>query len=192
MMLTQSSLEQQKELDSFLDMISPSLRLEVTRHIFGEAIAKNEVLSGNADLIEFVVYKLNTLLYLPEDHICKQGDIGTKLYFLAKGECAVWVRDELKKDRQIGLLKRGQLFGEVALIKKCRRTATVKSLNYCTCASLDAEQFAELKECFPDAVSKLAMYVDIFKAFRQTSKYKDRWKLFLMVYFHPNSAENPS
>ena len=158
MMLTQSSLDQQKELDSFLDMLSPSLRLEVTRHIFGEAIASNEVLSGNADLIEFVVYKLNTLLYLPEDSICKQGDVGTQLYFLAKGNCAVWVRDELKKDRHVKYLKKGQLFGEVALIKKCRRTATIKSLNYCTCAALNVEQFAELKASFPDAVNKLEMY----------------------------------
>ena len=144
MMFTQSSLDQQKELDAFLDMISPSLRLEVTRHIFGEAIANNDVLRGKADLIEFIVYKLTTLLYLPEDTICKQGDIGAQLFFLAKGECEVWVRDELKKDRRVKLLRRGQLFGEVALIKKCRRTATVKSLNYCTCAALDAEHFVEL------------------------------------------------
>ena len=170
MMYTQSTLDHQKELDAFLDMISPSLRLEVTRHIFSEAIMKNEVLRDNTELIEFVVPKLVTLLYLPEDQICTQGDAGTQLFFLAKGECEVWVRDELKKDRRVKELKRGQLFGEVALLKNCRRTATVKSMNYCTCAALETDNFKELRANFPDAVHKLE---------RNTRKYQDRWKLFL-------------
>jgi hypothetical protein len=48
-------------------MISPSLRLEVTQHIFLNAIAKNDIFRGSKDIIEFVVHNIITLLYLPED-----------------------------------------------------------------------------------------------------------------------------
>ena len=137
MMFTQASLDHQNELDLFLDMISPSLRIEVARQIFSDAIMKNEVLNRNPSLIEFLVPKLITLLYLPEDPICQQGEIGTQLFFLARGECEVWIRDENKLDHKIKMLMRGQLFGEVALIKNCRRTATVKSSTYVTCAALE-------------------------------------------------------
>jgi hypothetical protein len=35
---TQSTLDQQKEFDSFLKLLSPSLKNEVTKHIFKESI----------------------------------------------------------------------------------------------------------------------------------------------------------
>ena len=145
MLYTQSTLDTQKELDAFLDMISPSLSLQVSKHIFSEAIMHNEIFLGNAELTEFIVPKLVTLLYLPEDQICRQGEIGVSLFFLAKGECEVWVKDEHKKERWVRHIKKGTLFGEVALLKHCRRTATVKSRNYCTCAALELKKFRELK-----------------------------------------------
>ena len=59
------------------------------------------------------------------------------MYFIAKGECSVSVRDsnkvEQKNQKQ---LKEGSHFGEIAMIYKCRRTATVSSLNYNTMAIL--------------------------------------------------------
>lgn len=51
----------------FLNMISPSLRLEVTQHIFLNAIEKNDIFKGSSDIIDYVVHNIVTLLYLPED-----------------------------------------------------------------------------------------------------------------------------
>ena len=47
MLSTQNNLDIQNELDSFMKIISPSLRNKVTRHIFINAIQNNPVLSGN-------------------------------------------------------------------------------------------------------------------------------------------------
>ena len=41
MLSTQSNLDNQKELDQFLTLISPSLRLSVTQHIFLNSIQSN-------------------------------------------------------------------------------------------------------------------------------------------------------
>ena len=88
MLYTQSTLDHQRELDSFLSTISPSLRLDVIRYIFANSIKGNKVFRlQNEGLIDFMIHKLITLLYLPEDCIIKQGDIGLHLFFIAKGEC---------------------------------------------------------------------------------------------------------
>ena len=73
MMYTQSNLDNQKELDLFLNMISPSLRLMVTQHIFMNAIEKNHIFKGNQEITDFVVHNIVTLLFLPEDGIIRQG-----------------------------------------------------------------------------------------------------------------------
>jgi len=98
MMSTQDSLDNQKELDSFMMMISPSLRNKVTKYIFLDAIASNPVLSGSQKVIDFLINDVSTLLYMPEDRIVAQGEQGDSLFLIAKGECSVWVIDHLRNN----------------------------------------------------------------------------------------------
>lgn len=116
-MSTQSTLDHQQEMDSFLKMISPSLRLEVTKHIFSMIVVKNPLFENNNDLIDYLVKYLNTLLFLPEDNIIKQGDVADNLYFLARGELLVFIYDENNEERYVNTLKIGAYFGEVGIIK---------------------------------------------------------------------------
>jgi len=44
MMSTHNNLDTQKELDYFMQMISPSLRNKVTKHIFINSISRNPIL----------------------------------------------------------------------------------------------------------------------------------------------------
>jgi CRP-like cAMP-binding protein len=66
------------------------------------------------------------------------------LLFLTRGECSVWVIDENKRERHVKNLKIGSLFGELALLKNCKRTATVISKNYSTCGAINSSAFFEL------------------------------------------------
>lgn len=129
---TESTLDQQKEFDLFLSMLSPSLKIEVTKHIFHNAILSNSVFEGKNEIIDHILYDLETSLFFPENEICRQGTQGSQLYFLAKGECDVFVNDENQMVRYIKTMQFGDYFGEVALLKNCSRTATVKSKNYST------------------------------------------------------------
>lgn len=52
-----------------MTMISPSLRTQVTKYIFINAISTNPILSGSQDLIDFLINDVTTLLYVPEDII---------------------------------------------------------------------------------------------------------------------------
>lgn len=104
---TQTTLDQQKEFDSFMNILSPSLKREVTRHIFLECVLNNEIFEGKADIIDIILHDLTTLLFFPEDEICRQGTVGMalfynsflgdQLFFLAKGDCDVFINDENSK-----------------------------------------------------------------------------------------------
>jgi CRP-like cAMP-binding protein len=169
-MSTQSTLDHQQEMDAFLKMISPSLRLEVTKHIFSMIVIKNPLFENNEDLIDYLVRYLNTLLYLPEDIIIKQGETPDNLYFLARGEVMVYIYDENDDERYVTSLKLGSYFGEVGIIKECRRTSTIKSKNYTTCAALSLVNFKDFKNRYPEIVRKMN---------DEMIKYQDRWKKFL-------------
>ena len=60
------------------------------------------------------------------------------MFFLAKGDCDVYVMDENKENKLVTILQPGHHFGEVALIYNILRTATVRALNYSTIAELQS------------------------------------------------------
>ena len=63
----------------------------------------------------------------------------------------------------------GDYFGEIALLTHTTRTATVKSSNYCTMASLSKEVFYDLCNRFTDIFLKLKL---------KGIQYNDQWKRF--------------
>ena len=66
---TQTTLDQQKEFDDFLKLLSPSLRSEVTKHIFQESIICNPIFEERVEIIDIILYDLHAVLFLPEDDI---------------------------------------------------------------------------------------------------------------------------
>lgn len=71
------------------------------------------------------------------------------MFFLAYGQCEVLVKDHNKKELFIKDLYPGMMFGEVALLYKTKRTASVKSKDRCTVGALDQECFEEMCQLFP-------------------------------------------
>lgn len=57
--------------------------------------------------------------------VVRQGDRGDKFYIIRGGTVIVTKRDGDEPDRQVGQLKRGEYFGEQALLHEDRRLATV-------------------------------------------------------------------
>jgi hypothetical protein len=74
LLYTQSNRDQQRELESFREMISPSLQMEVTRYIFIDIIRMNPILQDSPKkMVDYVLQNIGTILFLPEDYIMKQG-----------------------------------------------------------------------------------------------------------------------
>lgn len=80
-------------------------------------------------LSEDVLHKLGDLLkrefYATSSTIIRQGDQGDKFYIIRGGSVTVTKRMNDGDVRIVGMLKRGDYFGEQALINKARRMASI-------------------------------------------------------------------
>ena len=76
----------------------------------------------------------------PDTTIVRRGDPPDAMYFIASGEAEV----DLKPDPL--RLREGDFFGELALLRDTRRTATVRTVTQCRLLVLDRDDFKELLE----------------------------------------------
>lgn len=51
-----------------------------------------------------------------------------------KGEASILLKTDKKNNETVTSIKDGTIFGEIALLTKLKRTATVKSIDYTGCA----------------------------------------------------------
>ena len=172
-----SSQDNQRELDLFLTSLSPSIKNQVLINQFSNIISNTEVFNNDLALIEKLVSKLQILMYFPEDDIIKQGEEGMNLYFLERGHVLVYQVDQIntKERRFISELKVGSMFGEIALVFECKRTANVISRNFSTCSAIDREEFNEVMQQYPSVLQKIKQSI--------SEKYKDKIRSYLTVRF---------
>lgn len=86
-------------MEEFLTMVSPSLRVQIVRHMSEKVFATNKYLfKGNKDIQNSLYRYLEVKNFMPESEIISEGDAAENLYFLSKGDCEVLIKDELKKD----------------------------------------------------------------------------------------------
>jgi len=133
---TQNTQDHQSELKIFMETLSPSLKQKVIASIFQDVIATNTIFCKHISVINQILGNLETCLFLPENKIIAQGQEGNWLYFIAHGEWDVTVMTEKQKEIHVSTIGEGGYFGEVALLKKWKRTASVISKNYTTIARL--------------------------------------------------------
>ena len=73
------------------------------------------------------------------------------MYFLSKGDCVVNIKNVDGTDSNTKtLLTEGDHFGEMAMIYRCKRTASVISRNYNTMSRISFLQYREIVNEFPD------------------------------------------
>ena len=168
---TRTSSDHQQELDKFLSMLSPSLRQQVSKHIFYDAINQNPIFSDHKEIVNYMLNDLVIKLYLPEDEIIRQFEIADDFYFVSKGECDVYVTDANKIECYTNTIKCGGYFGEVALLRNCKRTASVFSKNYSTLAKLSKTSFANLWLRYPFVVESMEQRIH--------EEYNDKWRKFM-------------
>ena len=95
---------------------------------------------------EILVY-LKPCLFAPGDSICTHGDIGDEMFFINKGAVEVLSKD----GRHVyATIKEGGFFGEIALLLKQPRNATIRAVGYCDLYSLNKASFDRVIADYPD------------------------------------------
>lgn len=96
--------------------------------------------------------------YAADELVVRQGDPGDKLYTISRGQLDVLVNGS-EGQRRIGVLQRGDYFGEMALLTGASRNATIRTTIPTQLYSLAAADFEALMEQMPEvreAVSETA------------------------------------
>lgn len=84
--------------------------------------------------------------------IVRQGTHGTSAFLIKKGTVEVYREDAEGNKQVLAQLKENDLFGEMALISACERTASVIALEDCEVAVLTREKFLALPDSSPAVV----------------------------------------
>ena len=94
---------------------------------------------------------------VPADRLLvRQGELGDRFYVVVNGTVDVTRAEPGEPERRLAVLGRGDVFGEIALIRDQPRNASVRTLTPCLLLTLDREPFLELLESRP----RLREYVE--------------------------------
>lgn len=105
--------------------------------------------------------------YYDGDVIFNEGDRGICFYIIVDGTAKV-VKKRNNNEIVLSILKKGDFFGELALIDGNMRSASVESLENLTCVSISNDGF---KKVFNNSVSTLRVLEMLSQRLRKTNEY---------------------
>ncbi|XP_059403504.1 potassium/sodium hyperpolarization-activated cyclic nucleotide-gated channel 3-like [Carassius carassius] len=131
--------------DNILGELSEPLKEEIVSFNCRSLVA-NMPLFANADpnFVTAVLTKLKFEVFQPHDFIIREGTVGRKMYFIQHGRVSVLTRGNKETK-----LSDGSYFGEICLLTRGRRTASVRADTYCRLYSLSVDSFNEVLEEHP-------------------------------------------
>ncbi|XP_067850480.1 potassium/sodium hyperpolarization-activated cyclic nucleotide-gated channel 1-like [Heptranchias perlo] len=131
--------------DNILEELNDPLREEIVNFNCRKLVATMP-LFANADpsFVTSMLSKLRFEVFQPGNYIVREGTIGKKMYFIQHGVATV-----ITKSSKEMKLSDGSYFGEICLLTKGRRTASVKADTYCRLYSLSVDHFNEVLEQYP-------------------------------------------
>ncbi|XP_053743551.1 potassium/sodium hyperpolarization-activated cyclic nucleotide-gated channel 3 isoform X2 [Synchiropus splendidus] len=131
--------------ENILGELSEPLKEEIVSFNCRSLVA-NMPLFANADpnFVTAVLTKLRFEVFQPSDFIIREGTVGRKMYFIQHGRVSVLTRGNKETK-----LCDGSYFGEICLLTRGRRTASVRADTYCRLYSLSVDSFNEVLEEHP-------------------------------------------
>ncbi|CAG5099682.1 Oidioi.mRNA.OKI2018_I69.XSR.g16633.t1.cds [Oikopleura dioica] len=131
---------------SILDELSSHLREEVVNFNCRHLVAAVPFFrDADGDFVTEIISNLAFEVFQPGDVIIKEGSVGKKMYFIQHGV----VKVNSSKSVEARHLADGSYFGEIRLLTKSRRTATITAVTCCSLYSLNVDDFNELLEEYP-------------------------------------------
>ncbi|XP_051556575.1 potassium/sodium hyperpolarization-activated cyclic nucleotide-gated channel 2-like [Myxocyprinus asiaticus] len=131
--------------ESILEELNEPLREEIVNFNCRKLVASMPLFANaEPNFVTAMLTKLRFEVFQPGDYIIREGTIGKKMYFIQHGVVNVITKGT------VGMkLSDGSYFGEICLLTRGRRTASVRAETYCRLYSLSVDNFNEVLEEYP-------------------------------------------
>lgn len=116
------------------------------------------------DVTQLRIARTNAVLpmrFAAGEVILRQGEPGSRFYVITEGEVEILKKDSMGIDQPVTRLGPGRYFGEIALLRGARRTATVRALTDLAVVSLDRKDFGTLVRVMPHLLDTVAAAHDL-------------------------------
>ena len=137
-------LEEQK---IFNDLPDP-LRLEVMMQLTKGLLEKVPLFKYSSENLKNVlVLALEAKTFDPNSVIVQSGETSREIIFISKG--VVEIIDE-SGDKLFGTMSEGDYFGNLSILLEEKRTASVRTTEFCETFILNADEFFRIKKEYPE------------------------------------------
>ena len=109
-----------------------------TRFVYDEWLTKALPGLSEEQLIA-VTARLTTVTFPANAIIFRQGEMADRLYIISRGQVDVLRREGHGVESPVARLAEGQFFGEIGVLGRTKRTATVRAVTDVECLALDRE-----------------------------------------------------
>ncbi|XP_055337458.1 cyclic nucleotide-gated cation channel beta-3-like [Paramacrobiotus metropolitanus] len=151
--------EQQKTIDEgrLLEGLPVKLRTDLAMEVHFSTIHKVQLFKDvDKKVLEELLLRLKPSVYLPNDYICKRGEIGKEMYIIRSGILEVVLPD----GRVAVTLTPGSVFGEISLLALAggnRRTADVRSKGFSNLYVLSKADLNDVMKDYPETLDALKL-----------------------------------
>ncbi|TYZ57531.1 hypothetical protein PybrP1_005403 [[Pythium] brassicae (nom. inval.)] len=140
------------DADSFINELSPAMICEVKFQLYRDMLKQIPFLSAqkiDPTVIELLILHLRTVIYMQDDVLIRKGEFGDWMGFIgSKG--LVGVLDPRSITRKIiRVLRKGEYFGEMALLQRAKRSTTAVALTWVQIHVLCRADLDDVKEQYP-------------------------------------------
>jgi CRP-like cAMP-binding protein len=123
----------------------------VTKDYIDSRLAQSPIFSACSKKELRAITSLATEVHVPEGRVVtEQGERGREFMIITEGEMSVWIDDE-----PVATLGPGDFFGELALLSKQPRNATVVAETDSVLQTVSRQEFSSMLDTSPALVRKL-------------------------------------
>jgi voltage-gated potassium channel len=133
--------------------LPPTLRTEVSLFLNRDILQKVPLFhEASDDFIKAIALEMRPIIFMPGDYVIRAGEPGEEMYFISRGTVEVVSQDG---EMVYATLTTGDFFGEMALLLRQPRTASVRAVDYCDLYLLSVAAFDRVLTRYPEVAAHI-------------------------------------